>query len=179
AIGSTGTDVAAEAGDVVFMSDPLRPLPLLVRLSRQTVHIIRQNIVIFAFGVNAVGIVVTAWLWPLFAPSAAWYEQGPLAAVLYHQAGSLAVFLNAMRLLWFERGNSGAGWQRLKRGVLGVDRWAERHLNVDEALHTLSHHGKAVTLAGGGVLLLVWVLSGLTRIQSDEIGIAVRFGRPL
>src|SRR5262249_28160401 len=97
-----GTDVAAEAGDVVFMGDPLRPLPLLVRLSRETVRIIRQNILFFAFGVNAVGIVLTAWLWPLLAP-AEWYEQGPVAAVIYHQLGSLAVLLNSMRLLWFER----------------------------------------------------------------------------
>src|SRR5262249_32681255 len=37
AIGGTGTDVAAEAGDIVFMGDPLRSLPLLLRLSRQTV----------------------------------------------------------------------------------------------------------------------------------------------
>src|SRR5262249_47787498 len=53
AIGGTGTDVAAEAGDIVLMGDPLRPLPLLVRLARETVRIIRQNILIFAFGVNA------------------------------------------------------------------------------------------------------------------------------
>src|SRR5205823_794599 len=64
AIGGTGTDVAAEAGDVVFMGDPLRHLPLLVRLSRETVRVIRQNILIFAFGVNGVGILLTAWLWP-------------------------------------------------------------------------------------------------------------------
>src|SRR5262249_28663420 len=32
----SGTDVAAEAGDVVFMGDPLRQLPLLLRLSRET-----------------------------------------------------------------------------------------------------------------------------------------------
>ena len=41
--------MAAEAGDVVLMGDPLRPLPLLFRLSRETVRIIRQNIVWFAF----------------------------------------------------------------------------------------------------------------------------------
>src|SRR5439155_25307500 len=102
AIGGSGTEVAAEAGDIVFMGDPLRHLPLLVRLSRETVRIIRQNILIFAFAVNLVGVVLTAWLWPLFAP-AAWYEQSPVAAVVYHQLGSLAVLLNAMRLLWFER----------------------------------------------------------------------------
>ena len=31
-----------------------------------------------------------------------WYRQSPVAAVIYHQFGSLAVLLNAMRLLWFE-----------------------------------------------------------------------------
>src|SRR2546423_4165072 len=60
-----GADVAAEAGDIVLMGDPLRSLPLLLRLSRRTVEIIRQNIFVFAFGVNAVGIVLTGWLWPL------------------------------------------------------------------------------------------------------------------
>ena len=68
AIGS-GTDIAAEAGDILLMGSSLRSLPLLVRLSRQTVRIIRQNIIWFAFVVNAVGIVVTAWLWPIFAPA--------------------------------------------------------------------------------------------------------------
>ena len=100
--GTGGTDIAAEAGDIVLMGDPLRSLPLLVRLSRETVRIIRQNILWFAFGVNAVGIVFTAWLWPLLAPEG-WFEQSPLVAVIYHQIGSLAVLLNSMRLLWFER----------------------------------------------------------------------------
>ena len=97
----SGTDIAAEAGDVVLMGDPLKPLPLLVKLSRETVRIIRQNILSFAFGVNAVGLVLTAWLWPLLAPSDWWYKQSPIAAVIYHQLGSLAVLLNSMRLLWF------------------------------------------------------------------------------
>ena len=58
-----GADVAAEAGDVVLMSaDGLKHLPLLVRLSRETVRVIRQNISVFAFGVNVVGVVLTAWL---------------------------------------------------------------------------------------------------------------------
>src|SRR5205807_8901480 len=51
AVGGTGTDLAAEAGDVVLMGDPLRPLPLLIGVSREMVRIIRQNIIVFAFGV--------------------------------------------------------------------------------------------------------------------------------
>ena len=80
------------------MGDPLRPLPMLVRLSRQMVAIINQNILWFAFVVNGVGIVVTAWLWPLFAPEG-WFEQSPLAAVIYHQLASLLVLLNSMHVV--------------------------------------------------------------------------------
>ena len=151
-----GTDIAAEAGDIVLMGDPLRPLPLLVRLARQTVRIIRQNIVWFAFAVNAVGIVLTAWLWPLVMPEG-WYEQSPLAAVIYHQVGSLAVLLNAMRLLAFERPSVLSAWTRMQATSKRVDTWMQRYLDLDEWLHWVSHHGKlaaAVTaLPPAGALL--------------------------
>ncbi len=90
AIGGPGADLAAEAGDVVILGDPLRNLPDLIRLSRATVSIIRQNILIFAFGLNAVAIgsAMLGWL-------------GPVPAAILHQAGSFLVLLNAMRLLVF------------------------------------------------------------------------------
>jgi Cu+-exporting ATPase len=177
AIGGTGTDVAAEAGDIVFMGDPLRHLPLLVRLSRETVRVIRQNIVVFAFGVNGVGILLTAWLWPLFAPQ--WYEHGPLVAVLYHQIGSLAVLLNAMRLLWFERGKTSPTLVRVRHAAQGLDRWMERWLNVDEAAHWLSHHIALVAAAVTGMLLLIYALSGYVQVGPDEQAVVRRFGRAL
>jgi Cu+-exporting ATPase len=169
-----GTDVAAEAGDVVFMGDPFRPLPLLVRLSRETVRIIRQNIVVFAFGVNAIGIVLTAWLWPLLAP-AEWYEQSPVAAVIYHQLGSLAVLLNSMRLLWFER----AGVLKVRQAMHNLDQWMERYLDVGELFHWLSHQWRRVALAGAALLLLVYALSGLTQVNADEMAVVRRFGLPV
>ena len=49
ALGGTGSDLAAEAGDLVLMGDPLRPLPPLLRLSRELVRNIRQSIFVFAF----------------------------------------------------------------------------------------------------------------------------------
>ena len=55
----TGTEIAAEAGDIVMMGPPLAPLPLLVKLSRETVRIIKQNILYFAFGANLVGVLLT------------------------------------------------------------------------------------------------------------------------
>ncbi|MFO0965793.1 MAG: heavy metal translocating P-type ATPase [Gemmataceae bacterium] len=177
AIGRTGTDIAAEAGDIILMGEPLRPLPLLIRLSRQTVHIIRQNIFWFAFVVNAVGIVVTAWLWPLFAP-AGWYEQSPLAAVLYHQAGSLAVLLNAMRLLWFERA-SGPWLTRLKAGGRAFDLWIEKHFDFGAGLHWLEHNSRKVLAGLALVLLIVWGVTGVKVVAADEYGVLRRFGRPV
>jgi Cu+-exporting ATPase len=174
----SGADVAAEAGDIVFMGDPLRHLPLLVRLSRETVRIIRQNILIFAFGVNAAGIVATAWLWPLLAP-AGWYEEGPLAAVIYHQLGSLAVLVNAMRLLWFERAATSPTWQRGKAALESFNAWTERNLDLDEGLHWLSHRWKAVALGLGVLAVLAYALSGLTQIEAGEVAVVRRFGRPL
>jgi Cu+-exporting ATPase len=171
-----GADVAAEAGDIVLMGDPLGPLPLLVRLSRETVRIIRQNILVFAFGVNLVGVIVTAWLWPLFAPAGAWYESGPLAGVIYHQLGSLAVLLNSMRLLAFERRpmrmTAGAR-ERLQR----IDQWIGRTFDLDEWLHALADRWKAVTAGLIGLVILCIAASGLTAIGPDEVGVVRRFGR--
>jgi Cu+-exporting ATPase len=169
-----GTDVAAEAGDMVLLGDQLSTLPLLVRLSRQMVTIIRQNIVIFALGVNAVGILVTAWLWPVLAP-AAWADSGPIAGAIYHQIGSLAVLLNSMRLLAFERHKSVAARQRMQR----VNHWIEHTFDVDEWLHWLSHHRKATCGVAGSLLAIGIASSGFAAIAPDEVGIVRRFGRLL
>jgi Cu+-exporting ATPase len=176
AIGS-GTDVAAEAGDVILMRSSLEPLPMLLRLSRQTLHIIRQNIIIFAFAVNAVGIVVTAWLWPLFAPPG-WYEQSPLAAVIYHQIGSFLVLLNSMRLLWFERTGESLVWKRWNDRLKDFDRWLETHVDLGDWLHWLEHHWLRSLAALVLLLLFGWGLSGLTIIPPDELAIVRRFGAP-
>ena len=58
AVGGVGSDIAAEAGDLVLMGDPLRPLPGLFLLSRQLVRTIRQSIWLFAFGMNGLGILL-------------------------------------------------------------------------------------------------------------------------
>jgi Cu+-exporting ATPase len=190
AVGGSGADVAAEAGDIVLMlarppapgqpplGEPLRSLPLLVRLSRETVRIIRQNILIFAFGVNLLGILVTAWLWPLFAP-ATWYEQGPVAAVIYHQFGSLAVLLNAMRLLWFDRATTSPTLRRWQDRFLRFNDWLERRLDIDEGVHWLSHQWRLLLGILGVLLVVGWAGSGLTQVGPDEIGVVRRFGRAL
>jgi Cu+-exporting ATPase len=173
AIGS-GTDVAAEAGDIVMMGAPLTPLPLLVKLSRETVRIIRQNILAFAFGVNLVGIVLTGWLWPLFASSPDWYESAPLAGVIYHQLGSLAVLLNSMRLLAFDR-ESNRTLTRARGAAKAVEGWMSR-FSIDELLHGIGHRWRLIrnALVAGAVIALL--LTTFTLIESDEVGVVRRFG---
>ena len=64
-MGAAGSDAAIEAGDVALMSDDLSKLPWLITHSRQTMSIIRQNIVL-SLGVKGVFVVLTvfgyAWL---------------------------------------------------------------------------------------------------------------------
>jgi Cu+-exporting ATPase len=185
AVGGTGTDIAAEAGDIVLMGDPLRPLPLMLGVSREMVRIIRQNIIVFAFGVNGLGILLTAWLWPLLSPSQWWHEQGPLAAIVYHQVGSFAVLLNSMRLIWFGRAIPSAHATRLatlsvdvRHSLRKVDLWLTHHLDPGEWLHWMSHHVRPVALSFLGLVLAIYALSGFTQIGPDEVGVVRRFGRP-
>ncbi|QJW97023.1 cation-translocating P-type ATPase family protein [Frigoriglobus tundricola] len=172
--GGRGTDVAAEAGDIVMMGEPLKPLPLLVGLSRETVRIIRQNILVFAFGVNLVGIVLTGWLWPLFASSPEWYESAPLVGVIYHQFGSLAVLLNSMRLLAFDRAENRT-LSRARGAARAVEGWANR-FSLDDALHAIAHRWKAAAGALAGAVLVAWLATALVQIESTEVGVVRRFG---
>jgi Cu+-exporting ATPase len=179
AIGGTGTDIAAEAGDIVLMGDPLRPLPLLIGVSREMVGIIRQNITIFAFGVNILGVILTAWLWPVLFASTDWSEGGPLAAAVYHQIGSLAVLLNSMRLLWFGRAWSSPTWSVARHQLRTVDLWLNHNLDPGEWLHWASHHIRAVAIPCIALVLAVYGLCGFIQIGPDETGVVRRFGRPI
>jgi Cu+-exporting ATPase len=174
AIGS-GTEIAAEAGDVVMMGDPLRPLPLLVRLSRQTVRVIRQNIVWFGFGVNLAGVALAGWLWPLLAGSAGWYEQSPLVAVLFHQLGSLAVLANSMRLLAFERTADSPTARKVRDALRTADAWVGR-LSADELLHEAAHRWKPIAATIAALVVVGWLLSGLVQVNADEVAVVQRFG---
>lgn len=173
--GGRGTDIAAEAGDVVMMGEPLRPLPLLVKLSRETVRIIRQNIIVFAFGVNLFGIILTGWLWPLFASSPEWYESAPLAGVIYHQLGSLAVLLNSMRLLAFDRTSTSRSLARARDAAKKVEGWLSR-FSIDELLHELSHRWRTVGGVFAGIAILAWLGTCFAQIENGEVGVVRRFG---
>ncbi len=89
AMGGAGNDVALETADVVLMSDDLALLPFLVRLSRRTMGMVRQNIA-FALALKAVAVAaaVDGWL-------TLWL------AILADMGATVLVTLNAARLLRF------------------------------------------------------------------------------
>ena len=60
AMGSMGSDAAIEAADVVLMDDDVRKIASVVRISRKTLAIVRQNIV-FALGVKILIMILAAF----------------------------------------------------------------------------------------------------------------------
>jgi P-type E1-E2 ATPase len=59
AMGAIGSDAAIETADIALMTDDISKLPWLVRHSRRTLTIIRQNITV-ALAIKAVFVVLTA-----------------------------------------------------------------------------------------------------------------------
>ena len=87
AMGAAGTDVAIETSDIALMSDEIEKIPSAIRLSRKALHVIKENLV-FALVFNTVLVYLSAQGWMTMI----------LGAVM-HQASSLLVILNSMRLL--------------------------------------------------------------------------------
>lgn len=87
AMGVAGSDVALETADIALMTDDLSKLPYLIRLSRKTVAIIRQNIA-FSILVKIIFLVSLG-----LGMSSLWL------AVFADMGASLLVTLNGMRLM--------------------------------------------------------------------------------
>ncbi|HEN6369436.1 TPA: cadmium-translocating P-type ATPase [Streptococcus agalactiae] len=87
AMGGAGTDMALETADVALMGDDLQKLPFIVRLSRQTLKVIKQNIT-FSLGIKllALLLVIPGWL-------TLWI------AIVADMGATLLVTLNGLRLM--------------------------------------------------------------------------------
>ncbi len=87
AMGTLGSDAAIEAADVVLMDDDIRKIGAVVRISRKTLRIVKQNIV-FALAVKAGVLALGA-----FGAANMW------EAVFADVGVSVIAILNAMRAL--------------------------------------------------------------------------------
>jgi Cu+-exporting ATPase len=97
ALGS-GTDIAMEAADVTLMSGDLGAVPRALRLSRETIRTIRQNLW-WAFGYNVVLIPVAAGvLYPVAGVPGMLRSLHPILAALAMAFSSVSVVLNSLLL---------------------------------------------------------------------------------
>lgn len=96
AIGA-GTDVAIDAADIVLMKNSLRDVPAAIRLSRQTLRNIKENL-FWAFIYNVIGIPLAAGVW---IPITGW-ELSPMFGAAAMSLSSFCVVTNALRLNLFD-----------------------------------------------------------------------------
>lgn len=96
AIGS-GTDIAIDAADVVFMKSKLTDVPAAVRLSRKTLRNIHKNL-FWAFIYNVIGIPLAAGVW---IPLLGW-QLNPMFGAAAMSLSSFCVVTNALRLNFFD-----------------------------------------------------------------------------
>ena len=87
AMGSMGSDAAIEAADVVLMDDDVRKIAAVVKISRRTLQIVKQNIV-FALAIKALVLILGA-----FGLANMW------EAVFADVGVSVIAILNSMRAL--------------------------------------------------------------------------------
>lgn len=184
AIGHGAADLSAEAAQVVLLPDRLDYLAPLLRYARRVVARIRSSILIFAFGINfvAVGFAAFGWL-------------PPAAAAIVHQAASLLVILNCVRLLYEGRAvaareDRGFGRLRILAGPVGglVTGWRAFNAGRRATVHRLEHALQAsptrirsaaprLLRAAPFALAAIWAASGLRMIDPQEVGLVQRFGR--
>ena len=91
AMGSLGSDAAIEAADIVLMDDDLRKLPLILRIAKRTMRIVKSNIA-FAIGVKLLILALSA-----LGLVSMWY------AVFGDVGVSIICIINSMRVLKFKQ----------------------------------------------------------------------------
>ncbi|MDB8805235.1 heavy metal translocating P-type ATPase [Romboutsia sp. 1001216sp1] len=96
AIGS-GTDVAMESADIVLMRSDLMDVPTAIKLSKETIKNIKQNL-FWAFAYNTVGIPVAAGVLYMFGGPLL----NPMLAAAAMSLSSVSVITNALRLKGFK-----------------------------------------------------------------------------
>lgn len=90
AMGGIGSGIAVEAADIVAVSDRIEGIPMLIRLSRKMMKVIKINLTL-AMTINFVAIILAMGGW-----------MGPVVGALVHNAVSVLVIIHSASLLRFE-----------------------------------------------------------------------------
>lgn len=146
-LGCGGTDAPAESADIIIKGNDLCKVPDLIRLSKFTGEIIRQNFVAAA-GLSAAGIgLAMAGL------------MGPVAAMLLLNVGTVTVLANSARVLNHRRLTVG-------NPVMDLQRFAGKGPNAADA-------SPVSDLAAGGSRLVVEQsaspVSGFYSLSAQEV----------
>ena len=128
AIGA-GTDVAIDAADIVLMKSRLTDAAAAVRLSRQTLRCIHQNL-FWAFFYNVIGIPLAAGCYV----AAFGWTLNPMIGAAAMSLSSFCVCMNALRLNFFrmyDPANSRTAKNRITGPLLAEDRGCEPENNTE------------------------------------------------
>ena len=131
----------------------------------RSVRNIWQSILLFAFGMNAFGVL---------ACSVGWLS--PVGGALFHELASLAVMINAMRLLWFD-GWTGATANRWQTRLLELVDWLTASASPSRWIFWILERWQLTCKLAAAAVFLVWMLSGVTLIEDDQQALVIRFGK--
>ena len=87
AMGAIGSDIAINSASIALMTNDLRRIPMLIKLSRKSRLVINQNLIfglLFVFG----GMILSIFGW-----------MTPIVAAMLHTASTLVIIFNSARLV--------------------------------------------------------------------------------
>jgi len=102
-LGGKRTDLAMEASDVIIIGDDPLQLPIMIRLSQQTMKTIRQNF-LTTIMVNSIAMMLGAM-----------GSITPVLAALIHNATTIGVVLNSSKLIFIKLPSNGNATLRKRR----------------------------------------------------------------
>lgn len=167
AMGDIGTDIAAEAADVVLMGQELTRLQLLLDVSRRTLRTIDQNIRLFALLFNGLAVI-----------AAGMGKLTPVQAAVVHQIGSLAVIGNSLRLLSVRRQAQRRATGALRSLGMALARALGLSWPGREQLEAGLRRARLAARRWGPLLVGAWwLVSGLYQVRPGQEGVVRILGR--
>ena len=176
AIGA-GADIAMDAADVVLMKSSLKDVVAAVRLSRQVIRNIKENL-FWAFFYNVIGIPLAAGLWlPVFG-----IVLSPMFGAAAMSLSSFCVVMNALRLNFFDVYDDRKGERKVLRELPGfllrkeaqagaeetAQMQADEKLEASAMKKTISIEGM---MCGHCVAHVTKALEGMNGVEKAEVSL--------